>query len=274
MKTTQITLCVLLFFSTCAFCSASNESQTHFFTIFSLNSSLGIRVLSEHSSIAMAADKNITFAKSPNEAFLYSLAIPGMGQIYTGMKHGYIYTAAEVALLTTYFILRNDAVNIRDDYRQKVRDHVHFIGPASFENWDPVEDFEHATQYDTWYNQYSDENSEAGRKTLERTGKWYWEDIDTEFKNTKHSDIPVGSGSRKYRLEAFDLRQKANSTFQTARTILGLVIINHIVSAVEARITTKRINNKLNKSQAIQIDVQTEASNGTLTGALVFKKKF
>ena len=70
-----------------------------------------------------------------------------MGQLYTGAKHGYIYTAAEVGLLATYFILRNSAANTRDEYRDIVRDNIIFIGPGSFEAWDLIEDFEHASQY-------------------------------------------------------------------------------------------------------------------------------
>ena len=230
-----------------------------------MNSNLGIRVLTEHSSIAMAAEQNITPTKSPNEAFLYSLAIPGMGQIYTGAKHGYIYTAAEVALLTTYFLLRNNAVNTHDDYQDIVRQNVIFIGPGSFENWDLIEDFEHATQYENWNHVYDSE------QTRNRTGKWYWKDLDPTLKDEKDSTIEFDS---KHRLEAYDLRQKANDTFQTARTIIGLVILNHVVSAVEARITTKRWNKKQTESDGFQIDVRTGPLDGTLTGALIYKKKF
>lgn len=263
--TTQISLCVLLFFSTCVVCSASNVLQKHFFANFSLDSSLGIRVLSKHSASATAAENNLVPQKSANEAFLYSLAIPGMGQIYTGAKHGYIYTGAEVALLTTYFILRNNATNTRDEYRQVVRDNVSFIGPGSFENWDPIEDFEHATQYENWNHVY---DSEATRN---RTGKWYWKDLDPTLKDEKDSSIEFDS---KHRLEAFDLREKANDTFQTARTILGLVILNHVVSAVEARISTKRWNKKQTESEGFQVDVQTDVSNGNLSGTLVLRKRF
>lgn len=213
----------------------------------------------------MAAEQNITPTKSPNEAFLYSLAIPGMGQIYTGAKHGYIYTAAEVVLLTSYFLLRNNAVNTRDDYRDIVRQNVTFIGPGSFEKWDLIEDFEHATQYENWNHVYDSE------QTRNRTGKWYWKDLDPTLKDEKDSTIEFDS---KHRLEAYDLRQKANDTFQTARTIIGLVILNHVVSAVEARISTKRRNKKQTESDGFQIDVHTDVSNGSLTGALVFKKKF
>ena len=51
-------------------------------------------------------------------------------------------------LLGTYFFLRNNASNTREDYRDVVRQHVTFIGHGSFEDWDLIEDFEHATQYE------------------------------------------------------------------------------------------------------------------------------
>ncbi len=230
-----------------------------------MDSKLGIRVLSEHPEVLTTAGEELLPRKSPNEAFLYSLAIPGMGQIYTGAKHGYIYTAAEVGLLVTYFLLRNSAVNTRDDYRDIVRENVIFIGPGSFENWDPIEDFEHATQYENWNHAYDSE------KTRNRTGKWYWKDIDPSLKEEKDTSIEVDS---KYRLEAFDLRQEANDTFQQARTVLGLVILNHVFSAVEARITTKRWNQKQQQTSNINIELNTELSAGSLKSALVLRKQF
>lgn len=254
---------IILILST-TLCSA-NQPNTNVLNKFYLDSNLGIRTLINYSSSATAAENNLIPQKSANEAFLYSLAIPGMGQIYTGAKHGYIYTAAEVALLTTYFILRNNATNTRDDYRQVVRDNVSFIGPGSFENWDPIEDFEHATQYENWNHVY---DSEATRN---RTGKWYWKDLDPTLKDEKDSSIEFDS---KHRLEAFDLREKANDTFQAARTILGLVILNHVVSAVEARISTKRWNKKQTESEGFQVDVQTDVSNGNLSGTLVLRRRF
>ena len=260
-------------------CLAAEGLNAELFTAFYLDSTLGNRSLANQSTVAMKAIRELPTLKSPNEAFLYSLVIPGMGQLYTGAKRGYFYMAAEGVFLATYFVLWNNASNIRDDYRDVVRQHVVFIGPGSFEDWDPVEDFEHAAQYETWYNPYSDDKSPAGKETLKRTGKWYWEDIDPSLKNQKHGDFEVGVGS-KYRLEAFDLRQKANNTFERAKFFLGMAILNHVVSAVEARITTKRFNTRLQNTpmqtgaNAFEIDVQTDMSAGALTSALVIRKRF
>lgn len=252
-------------------CVASEGRSGSLLTTFYLDSALGSRTLMNQSAVVMEAPPELQPRKSPNEAFLYSLVIPGMGQLYTGAKRGYLYAAADVVLLTTYFILRNSASNTRENYRDVVRQHVTFIGPGSFEDWDPIEDFEHATQYETWNHVYDSE------ETRTRTGKWYWADLDPGLKNEPDLDIDFES---RHRLEAFDLRQQANDTFQRARTILGLAILNHVVSAVEARITTKRFNTRLQNTMAqtqtdtLEIDLQTDIEAGALTSALVLRKRF
>ena len=127
MKFAQTVVIYALVFSfSAAICIASDISQEHLLTDFYLASNLGVRTLTDQ----QATNDNIVSLKSPNEAFLYSLAIPGMGQLYNGSKYGYIYTAAEVGLWITYFVLRNSAVNTREDYRELVRENVIFIGPG------------------------------------------------------------------------------------------------------------------------------------------------
>ena len=271
---TQILILALLLCLSSGVCLASDVFKAQPFTAFALDSKLGIRSLANQSSVTMAANQALQPRKSPNEAFLYSLVIPGMGQLYTGAKRGYIYTAAEVGFLATFFLLRNSAANTRDDYRDVVRDHVVFIGPGSFEDWDPIEDFEHATQYETWNHDY---DSEATRK---RTGKWYWADLNPDLKNENHRDLEERGLGSKHRLEAFDLRQKANDTFERAKFFLGLAILNHVVSAVEARITTKRFNTRSQnpisqaRNRTFDIDVQMDNATGAMTSTLILRKRF
>lgn len=277
---TQILILVLLLCLSSGVCLAADVFTAQPFAAFALDSKLGTRSLANQSAVTMAASGALEPRKSANEAFLYSLVIPGMGQLYTGAKRGYVYTAAEVGFLATFFILRSSAANTRDDYRDVVRDHVIFIGAGSFEDWDPIEDFEHASQYETWNNPYSDDQSPAGRKTLERTGKWYWKDLDPSLKNERHGDLEEREIGSKYRLEARNLRDKANDTFERSKFFLGLAILNHVVSAVEARITTKRFNAGLQspisetRTRTFDIDVQTDSSTGAMIGTLVLRKRF
>ena len=271
---TQILILVLLLCLSSGVCLASDVFTAQPFVAFALDSKLGTRSLANQSAATMAKNQELQPRKSPNEAFLYSLVIPGMGQLYTGAKRGYIYTAAEVGFLTAFFILRNSAANTRDDYRDVVRDYVVFIGAGSFEDWDPIEDFEHASQYETWNHPY---DSEATRN---RTGKWYWADLNPDLKNEKHTDLEERDLGSKYRLEAFELRQKANDTFERSKFFLGLAILNHVVSAVEARITTKRSNSRLQnpisqaRNRTFDIDIQTDILTGGFTGAVVLQRTF
>ncbi len=262
MKLAQTVVIYALIFSySAAICIASDNSQEHLLTDFYLASNLGIRTLTDQH----VTNDNIVSLKSPNEAFLYSLAIPGMGQLYNGSKYGYIYTAAEVGLWITYFVLRNSAVNTREDYRELVRENVIFIGPGSFEEWDEIEDYEHATQYENWNHVY---DSEATRN---RTGKWYWKDLDPSLKDAEDTSIEFDS---KHRLQAYGLRQDANDTFENARTVLGLVILNHVFSAVEARISTKRWNSKRQQNRDFNVTFKADFSTDVPRGVLVLKKKF
>ena len=127
------------------------------------------------------------------------------------------------------------------------------------------EDFEHASQYENGTMSTIQKRHVCGQD------KWYWKDIDPLLKDEKDTEIKFDS---KHRLEAYDLREKANDTFQSARTVLGMVILNHVFSAVEARITTKRWNQKHKESGSIQIDLQTDISAGALRGVLVLRKNF
>ena len=268
-----LTLVLLLCLSS-GICFAADTILAHPFTAFYLDSTLGNRSLANQSAVTMQATQNLQPQKSPNEAFLYSLVIPGMGQLYTGAKRGYFYMAAEGVFLATYFVLWNNASNIRDDYRDVVRQHVVFIGPGSFEDWDPVEDFEHAARFETWNHDYDTE------ETRKRTGKWYWGDLNPDLKDENHRDLEERDLGSKYRLEAFNLKEKANDTFERAKFFLGMAILNHVISAVEARITTKRFNSRSQnpisqtRTRTLNIDVQTDMSTGAMTGALVLRKRF
>jgi hypothetical protein len=207
--------------------------------------------------------------KSPNRAFLSSLVVPGSGQYYIGAKRGILYTVADVGLLAAFFITRRSAQDTRDDYREKVRQHVIFDGPGNFETWDEIEDFEHATLYDNWHNVYTDNNGEP----VERVGKWYWDDR-SAFKDEERQ----GKDDSPNRAVALKLRTDANDKFETARTFLGIAILNHIVSAIDARIATKNYNTK-HASQAIfpkplEFDLQTTVRPDSVESRLVLRKWF
>ncbi|MDE0300490.1 MAG: hypothetical protein OXN17_17780 [Candidatus Poribacteria bacterium] len=248
---TPLALIGCLLFSCAFFCGASSgelETSNTELTAFLIESVIGTRELDSE----MEGFHSLEPTKSPSRAFLSSLVVPGSGQLYVGAKRGYLFLAADIALLTGYFIIHSRAENTRDDYRDLVREHVIFDGPGTFETWDPIEDFEHATLFDNWHNVYTENDGEP----LSRTGKWYWDDR-RAFKDESRK----GDDDSPNREEALRLRYDANDKFELARTLLGGVILNHAISAVEARIVAMKHNRKndsrLMTPQTIELDVRT-----------------
>lgn len=233
---------------------------------FRLISALGMQTLpTEQSEITAIEGRqeplNRELTKSPTKAFLYSALVPGSGQLYIGAKRGYLQIAAEVGLLAAYFITRSDAQNLREDYKDLVRDNVVFEGPTRIDYWDEIEDFEHATQYENWDHEYDSEATRA------RTGKWHWKREGDAFIDRPANEVPE-SPARK---EAYELRMDANDKFQLAKTFLGIALLNHVVSAVDARIAAKGYNKK---HESLGLDLQTSFSPHNVQSQLVLQKRF
>ena len=259
----------------CAFlCIASSkeaETPNSELTAFLMASVVGTRTLGTQLEGLRPREP----MKSPNRAFLSSLVVPGSGQLYVGAKRGYLFLAADIALLVGYFIAHSDAENSRDDYRNLVRDHVKFDPAGTFETWDPIEDFEHATLFDNWHNVYTENNGEPVSRTGLYTGpgRWYWDDR-RAFKDEdrrRDSDSPS-------REEALRLRYEANDKFELARTLLGGVILNHAFSAVEARIVAKKHNKKKDSRfmsfKPIDLDLRTTVLPDGVESQLILRTRF
>ena len=265
---TSILLVSCMLFSCVFGCMASSRESgapNSELNAFFMDSMLGNRTLGTQLESLRPRES----VKSPNRAFLSSLVVPGSGQLYVGAKRGYLFLAADIALLVGYFITRSDAENSRDEYRDMVREHVIFDGPGTFETWDPIEDFEHATLFDNWHNVYTENNGEP----LSRTGKWYWDDR-RAFKDEDRK----GDSDSPNREEALRLRYEANDKFELARTLLGGVILNHAISAIEARIVAKRQNKRKDSRwmsfKPMDLDLQTTVLPDGVESQLVLRAHF
>ena len=240
--------------------------QTFRGTSFRLISALGTQTLPTEQSEIPAIEKpqgslNLEPTKSPTKAFLYSALVPGSGQLYIGAKRGYLQIAAEVGLLAAYFMTRSSAQSRREEYKDLVRDNIVFEGPTRIDYWDPIEDFEHATQYENWNHPYDSEATRA------RTGKWHWKRDGEAFKDRPAKEVPASER----RLEAFEMRMDANDKFQLAKTFLGIALLNHVVSAIDARIAAKSYNKK---HSSLGLDLQTSFSLQNVQSQLVLQKRF
>ena len=135
-------------------------------------------------------------------------------------------------------MLHGEAENLKEDYLDYSDEHILFEGdsPAdSTERW-TLEDYEHATQSDNWHYVYTENNG----KPLDRVGKFYWADLPEDS-----IDKPGKELVSELRAEAFQKRHSANDKFKRAKVLLGLLVLNHVISAIDARIAATIYNNSV-----------------------------
>lgn len=203
--------------------------------------------------------------KSPGKAFLMSLAVPGLGQYYYGSK---IKPIAFIGVEATAWILHlnwhNKGEELTDEFEQYNRDH-----------WiqDHYEDY-----LEIAYGYRDDEHDSITapevshnlpdtrtQQYYEMTGKydqfaWGWDDA--ELNGLTHDDFDTSLTStfppritspetKPYsanRLEYETMRDNANKKLDNANKMVMVALANHVVSAIEAFISTKSVNNKARKA--------------------------
>lgn len=223
--------------------------------------------LDEKLNETMASSLQPDGLKSPSKAFLFSAVVPGTGELYAGAKRGLFFVAAEVAFWATYFVVHGQAEDLKQDYVDFVDSHILFEedSPASSTKAWTLEDYEHATQSDNWHYVYTEDNG----KPIDRVGKYYWDDLPQDLIN-EPGGVPLSESQSPARVDAYNQRGSMNDKFKRAKTFLGLVILNHIVSAVDARIAASIHNDRIS-----QISLHpTVSPSGYLGAYLTLHRKF
>lgn len=194
--------------------------------------------------------------RSPSKAALFSLIIPGAGELYSNAKRGYLFLGLELGLIAAYIAMDRRSDQLRDDYIEEIKRSVGFDGipkekwAEKFEEW-TMEDFEHATMFDNWRNVYTDQAPESEKGIpLERVGKFYW--LDRE--SVKNEKLERHQHTSQLRRRALELREDSNRWAKRAKTALGGLVLNHVISFIDARIAAKLHNRKLSTRAALRID--------------------
>lgn len=202
--------------------------------------------------------------KSAGKAFLMSLAVPGLGQYYYGSK---IKSAAFLGIeatswlvhvswhkkgeeLTDEFEAFNDAhwsQTVYEDYLETVygvRDDELAINAPELSHNLPDTKTQQYYEMTGKYNQFA----------------WGWDDA--TFNGMDHNDFDSAAGfptaitsptTTPYsprRLLYENMRNEANKKLDNANKMLMVVVANHLISAVEAYITTKARNNSGGRSES------------------------
>ena len=201
---------------------------------------------SDRQAGADAAPSSDASAKSPRRALLYSAVLPGAGEFYAGAKRrAALFFGLELAAWTLWSSWNGEGNDIEDEFRV-----------TADENWDPLDYIEwrqstvsrhssitHSFPCSTYVESATLGDCPGSEKQqyYELIGKYDqfvsgWSDVSDSLGNTVqageidsvenfHSDLRVAYEDR---------RNDSNKLLKRATNIAGLILVNHVLSAIDA----------------------------------------
>jgi len=193
--------------------------------------------------------------KSPGKALLFSAVVPGSGQLYNGAKRGFVYMGVEALSWFAYFSFHKAGDDKEVEFERYADGH-----------WDidrlkaAVSD---TTCPDPVPNQDDIERLEEFRDSNEQH---YYEDIG------KLDVYQCGWDNQANRDAYRDMRQESNRLLTNARRATTLAFINHIASAVDAFLLTKKYNKHLGQGIDLKFEMMADVRNPR--GKITFTRRF
>lgn len=187
----------------------------------------------KNSSLFMKADGN---KKSVGLAVVLSLLLPGMGELYAGnYSTGRYLTAAEGALWLTYTSFDLYGTWVRDDARKLAvtTADVNLAGQSN--------------QFFVDIGNYKDVYQYNERKLQDRQEEKLYDPNSIYFWSWNSE-----SDRQKYK----NLRISSDQAFNSKQFVLGAVLVNHVVSAINAARSVIAYNNKNEILQSINFDTK------------------
>ncbi len=189
---------------------------------------------------------NPSLKKNKGKALLRSLLLPGSGERYVGKKNlGKAFLISEIALWVGYFAFREYGNWIKDDARTYAADH----SGASISG-KPSQFFVDLGLYDD-VDQYND--TQQRMRNFDKVYSdpeyfWYW-------------DSP--ENRRRYER----MRIASDRAVNRSVLVLGGILANHLISAIDAVWQTHVYNKKLKKQafNSLKINIQVNPDNGNLS---------
>jgi hypothetical protein len=163
--------------------------------------------------------------KSAGKAALFSLLLPGAGEVYAGAEaKGKIFILSEASLWAGFLGLKTYSSWLKDDYRSYAADHAE----VNLEN-KPDGFFDELAFYESrdQYNQFAPLYNPGEKLPYPENDLWDWQ-----------------WDSRESRLHYRDLKNRSKDMSRKALYMVGLSLVNRIVSVVDALKTVKSYNRK------------------------------
>lgn len=205
--------------------------------------------------------------RSPQKAFIYSLLIPGAGQLYAGSKiKAAVFFLADVAAWGGFAHFRSSGHTKEDEYRAFADAHWDqgpywdsLLSTQGIERWHDADSFPHHLPYQVVG---TDTSVLKNGEYYENVGKydqfiWGWDDL--EQYQTGQPD-PEQNYRSSRRLTYVGMREDANKQFDRATTAVIVSIANHLISAFDAARTARSFNRNTERAQK-KLDVKVRIVN-------------
>ncbi|MCK5147872.1 hypothetical protein KAR48_14030 [bacterium] len=178
--------------------------------------------------------------KASGLSILFSTAVPGAGQLYTGSWiKGIVFLAAEVALWTGSSKWNTEGQDLEDQFH----DYVDIDNHWNYDKWH--ENYNSGTDPST-HHLPRDENGDIVKtqQYYEMIGKY------NQFKQG-WSDWTAGGPDLTPRRDHYEtMRYNSNRAFIKASYCTMAILGNHLISALDAVLTYKRINARARMNMA------------------------
>ena len=199
-----------------------------------------------------------TERKLPGRAMLLSAVIPGTGQLYAGAKiRGAVFLALEAAGWTAFAMYQTKGKNKEDEYEDFADDHwvrndywaaVQEIANTNEWTGPPVEQANWSELINYLPQNFTHElPSTNTQQYYEMIGKYLsqfgfgWDDEMDDPDTTQYWD---GSFANNRPGVYNDLRHDSNQLLDKATIALEIVLVNHVISALDAGFLVRRQNKR------------------------------
>ncbi len=208
-------------------------------------------------------------AKSPGKAFLLSLAIPGMGEFYAGAKKRAVgFVAVEALTWISYARWRSRGGDLRTEFRAFAD---RLWDGSRYRAWEALNRARGSPVHETHVLPCKEDVPDPGACERVDTQQYYevigkydqfvygWDDTKDLTLDTNNDQV-----QSTLRLDYEDQRNESNKLLKRASVIVGLAVLNRIVSAIHASFQAARSPYRADEAVSVQFGLMPAPWNGDL----------